>query len=119
MRHSPKPLWVLAAAIISTIFIHATPASADRAPSKEVLESAEPSLQGKAVDAARARVALALEAEGLDAGQIEERLGQLTAEDIGHLSEHVDTIQAAGNAPRYIWILLAIFLGLLILGALV
>lgn len=62
-------------------------------------------------------VAEALAASGLSRDQVEERLAQLDESDIRHLAGHLEQVQTAGAVPRYIWILLGIFLGVLILGA--
>ena len=59
---------------------------------------------------ARDEVARALAARGLSAGQVEERLTRLSNEDLRRLAANLDQIQAAGEVPKYIWILLAVFL---------
>jgi hypothetical protein len=55
-------------------------------------------------------VAKALEAQGLSPTEIEQRLAKLSSEDLQRLSANLDQIQAAGNVPNYVWILLAAFL---------
>jgi uncharacterized small protein (DUF1192 family) len=57
-----------------------------------------------------AEVAKALAVQGLSAGEVEQRLAQLSAEDLERLAANLDQIQAAGNVPDYVWILLAAFL---------
>ena len=65
---------------------------------------------------ARDEVAKALSAHGLRAEEIEERLDRLSDEDLRSLAGNLDQIQAAGDVPKYIWILLAIFLAVSILA---
>ncbi len=56
---------------------------------------------------------------GLSTEQIHHRLASLSPQEIHSFATHLDQIQAAGaNVPQYIWILLAVFLGVLILAAL-
>ena len=64
---------------------------------------------------ARDEVAKALAAHGLSAEDVDQRLDQLSDEDLTALAANVDQVQAAGNVPNYIWILLAIFLAVSIL----
>jgi hypothetical protein len=64
---------------------------------------------------ARAEVARALAQRGLDADDVERRLARLTDEDLRSLASNVEQIQAAGEVPKYIWILLGIFLAVSIL----
>jgi hypothetical protein len=59
---------------------------------------------------AHAEVAKALAAQGLSAGEIEQRLARLSGEDLHRLAANLDQVQAAGNVPDYVWILLAAFL---------
>jgi len=65
---------------------------------------------------ARDEVARALAAHGLTAAQAEERLARLSAEDVCALATNLDRIQAAGAVPNYIWVLLAILMGVTILA---
>jgi membrane-bound lytic murein transglycosylase B len=65
---------------------------------------------------ARQEVADALAAHGLSAEEVEERVAQLSAEDLSALAANLDQIQAAGAVPNYIWILLAILIGVTILA---
>ncbi len=59
---------------------------------------------------ARAEVGQALAAQGLRSADIEQRLSRLSDEDVRALAMNLDQIQAAGDVPKYIWILLAAFL---------
>jgi len=65
---------------------------------------------------ARQEVAEALAAHGLRAEEVERRLAQLSPEDLRSLARNVDQVQAAGNVPNYIWILLGILLAVTILA---
>lgn len=65
---------------------------------------------------ARQEVAAALQERGLSAAQAEERLAYLSDADLRSLADHVNVVQAAGDVPKYIWILLAIFLAVSILA---
>jgi hypothetical protein len=65
---------------------------------------------------ARDEVAQALAAQGLSADEVEQRLARLSAEDLSALAANVDQIQSAGAVPNYIWILLAILMGVMILA---
>ena len=71
----------------------------------------------KAIEASHARqeVADALAAHGLSAEEVEQRVAQLSAEDLSVLAANLDQIQAAGAVPKYIWILLAILIGVTII----
>lgn len=67
---------------------------------------------------ARDEVARALAAHGLKPDEVEARVAQLSASDLRQLAAHLDQVQVAGrNPPDYIWILLGVLLGVLILGA--
>jgi len=64
-------------------------------------------------------IAQILTHHGLSTAEAHQRLAQLSPEEIHTLMTQVDQIQAAGAAvPKYIWILLAALLGVLILTAL-
>jgi hypothetical protein len=97
---------------IASVLAPAMPASAERVGSR-----GEDAQASRAVDLARVRstlahpgVAKALAAQGLSAGEIELRLGQLSSEDIQRLAANLEQIQAAGSVPNYVWIILAVFL---------
>lgn len=66
---------------------------------------------------ARQEVALALAAHGLRQEEVEQRLAELSPEDLRSLAANVDQVQAAGSVPNYIWVLLGIFLAVSILVA--
>ena len=58
---------------------------------------------------------MALAAHGLSAAEVDQRLGRLSDQDLQSLASNLDQIQAAGTVPKYIWILLAIFLAVSII----
>jgi uncharacterized protein YidB (DUF937 family) len=63
-------------------------------------------------------VAQILTQHGLSTAEAHQRLAQLSPEEIHTLSTQINQIQAAGaSVPKYIWILLAVLLGVLILAA--
>jgi hypothetical protein len=64
---------------------------------------------------ARNEVARVLVERGLGADEVQERLARLSDEDLRSLAANVEQIQAAGQVPHYIWVLLGIFLAVSIL----
>ena len=99
----------------------AVPASASTIPSKATDEATVDTrvADRAAVESflAREEVARALEANGLTSEDVEQRLAQLSAEDLRLLADNIDQIQTAGEVPQYIWILLAILMAVTILTA--
>jgi len=97
----------------------APPAAAERIASKA--EAPDASRAGDLAHVsdvvARDHVAQALAAHGLTAQQIEERLVRLSDDDLHRLAANLDQVQAAGNVPNYIWILLGILLAVTIVAA--
>ncbi len=94
----------------------AAPAWAAPVPSKTAQRNAD--LSTVKAFLARDDVSRALAAAGLNDTQVEQRLARLTTEDLRFLASNVDQVKAAGTTvPRYIWILLGVFLGVLILTA--
>lgn len=64
-------------------------------------------------------ISAALARHGLTTDDVHERLAQLSADEIHTLSQQLDQLQAAGSGvPTYIWILIGILIGVLIIGAL-
>ena len=112
----PLPLAILAAVLLSI----AAPSLAAPVPSKTAAAAAPRETDAATVRSFLARddVARALAGTGLTPPQIEQRLARLSDEDLRYLASNLDQVQAAGTeVPRYIWILLAVFLGILILAA--
>jgi len=101
-------LWVASAAIAAPI-----PSKASAGAAPEVSRADRATV---AAFFARDEVANALAAHGLSAGEVEERVAELTPEDLSSLADNLDQIQAAGAVPQYIWILLAILIGVTILA---
>lgn len=67
----------------------------------------------------RPEVATALAEQGLSEEEVFLRLAQLSPEELQRLSSQVELLHAAGaGVPTYIWILLGILIGVLIIGAL-
>lgn len=82
------------------------------APGEDALERSE------TVENARVTVAEELGRHGLTDHQIEERLGQLSDEDLLYLADHASQVQEGGtNPPEYIWVLLGVFLVVAIVAA--
>lgn len=101
-----------------TLLALAVPASASVIPSKaEDAPSASRarSLEDARQALARAEVARALADHGLSVEEVDQRLDRLSDEDLRSLASNLDQIQAAGDVPKYIWILLAVFLAVSIL----
>ncbi len=67
---------------------------------------------------ARPEITAALAQHGFTDDVIQLRLAQLSPEEIHSLSGQLDQLQAAGSSvPTYIWILIGILLGVLIITA--
>ena len=94
----------------------ASPALAKPIPSKDAGGSLDAERATIETFLARDEVARALATTGLSHEQVEERLAQLSVEDLSTLAANVDQIQAAGEVPNYIWILLAVLMGVVILA---
>ena len=113
---------ILFVAFASMVLPIAAPALAAPVPSKP---ARAPAPDSRETDAAtvqsflgREDVARAMAGTGLTAPQIEQRLARLSDEDLRSLAANLDQVQAAGTeVPRYVWVLLAVFLGVLILTA--
>jgi len=111
-----------AGAFLPTLFWvgFALPSAADIIPSKAAdpapIASRETDLAQVKAFMARDEVAKALASRGLSPDQVSVRLAQLSPQGLHALAANVNQIQAAGNVPNYIWILLAIFLAVSILA---
>lgn len=103
---------LLTVVLTAIVFLPAMTASAERIASRgEDVDVARLSEVAPVREAlAHPEVAKALAAQGLSAGEVEGRLAQLSSEDLQRLAANLEQIQAAGNVPNYIWILLAAFL---------
>jgi Family of unknown function (DUF6627) len=105
----------LAAALL---LVSALPAAAERIASRAESPSATRADDLARVSdvVAREQVRVALAAHGLTPGQVDDRLARLSDEDLHRLATNLDQVQAAGNVPNYIWVLLGIFLAVSILA---
>ncbi len=97
----------------------ATPSLAAPIPSRAAVPAPARSVEADraAVEAwlARDEVSRALVAHGLRPDEVQQRVAQLSAQDVSALAGHLDQIQSAGQVPNYIWILLAILIGVTII----
>jgi hypothetical protein len=98
--------------LTAIVLLPGMPASAERIASRgEDTDASRPAELDRVHDVlSHAEVARALEAQGLSAGEVEQRLARLSSEDLQRLAANLDQIQAAGSVPEYVWILLAVFL---------
>ena len=114
MKRSWRFVSLLAAALLLGA---ALPAVAERIASKPDDASASRAADLARVSdlVARDDVAQALAAHGLSDEEIQQRVARLSDEDLQRLAANLDQVQAAGDVPQYIWILLAIFLAVSIL----
>lgn len=108
--------------ILGVVVSVASPVAAMQTPSKTVENQSLAERQGDlaAIQAviAQPEVAEAIARQGFTTDEVNERLAQLSPEEIHTLSLQLDQLHAAGvDVPKYVWILLAVFLGVLILGA--
>jgi hypothetical protein len=103
-------------ALLVTFAFLSAPAMGAPIPSKTAAEAREADLATVGSFLARDEVAQALAAHGLSGDEVEQRLARLSAEDLSALAANVEQIQAAGGVPQYIWILLAILMGVMILA---
>lgn len=113
---------LFSAATLATVVLASAPVAALPTPSKT---SRHQSVEAREADVAGVAVILdsgleqALAYHGLAPEEVHSRLARLSPEELKVLSTRLEQLQAAGvDVPRYIWILLAVFLGVLILGAL-
>ncbi len=104
----------VAVAILLALVCLAVPSMAGPIPSKAEAGTAD--LARIESFLARDEVARALAANGLSVGEVEQRLARLSAEDLAALAANVDQIQSAGEVPSYIWILLAVLIGVTIVA---
>jgi hypothetical protein len=101
----------LAALLVAGLVVppaHALPTSSKTAPDQTLAERAEDmAVLETALD--RPEVEDALAAQGLSRDEVNQRLAQLSPEELSSLSTQVDQIQAAGQ-PTYIWVMIAILI---------
>lgn len=100
--------------VVALLAVLAGPLTAGPIPSRAESRAEDLARVRSALD--RAEVARTLEDAGLTRVEVEQRLARLSAEDLATLAANVDQVQAAGEVPQYIWILLAILIGVTILA---
>jgi hypothetical protein len=108
----------LSLALAALCLLAALPAHAGRMASRSDETAGDArarSLEDARALLAREDVARALADHGLSASEVDQRLDQLSDEDLATLASNLDQVQAAGAVPNYIWILLGIFLAVSIL----
>ena len=121
MRAVTRPVAVVLIAML--LMAAQTPLAAMPTPSKT---ASEQSLEQRRVELAKIQdvvaqpeIVAALAQHGFSRDDVNQRLAQLSPDEIHHLATQVDQLQAAGaQVPTYIWILVAILLGVVIIGAL-
>ena len=113
---------VISFMFLALVVTAAAPLTALPAPSKTAPDQ---SLADRQIELAKIRavvsepqIAAALAQHGFTSEEVHQRLARLSPEEIHALSSQLDQLQAAGaSVPQYIWILLAVLLGVLILTA--
>ena len=109
---SKTPLAVLLATAF--LFTAALPAPALPVPSRaaddQSLAEREADLAALREVVAQDQVAAALEAHGYSQEDVNQRLAQLSPDELQQLSGQIDQLQAAGQVPSYIWILIAVLI---------
>lgn len=92
----------------------ASPASALPVPSKatddQSLFDREADLAQLEEVVARDEVSSALTAYGFSQDEVNQRLAQLSPEELHRLTGQIDQLHAAGQVPSYIWILVAVLI---------
>ena len=107
-------VWLLSAAFLPGSTLPAMAERiASRAESQPTIRSADLARVSDIV--ARDEVARALATHGLTPEQVDERLVRLSNDDLRRLAANLDQIQAAGNVPNYIWILLGVLIAVTII----
>lgn len=117
------PRLLIPSLLLTLLLVAGAPVVALQSPSKT---GPEQSVADREIELAKIQavvsqpeIAQILTHHGLSTAEAHQRLAQLSPEEIHTLMTQVDQIQAAGAAvPKYIWILLAALLGVLILTAL-
>ena len=110
-------------AVVLAVLVAATPSVAIKTPSKT---AADQTLEQREIDLAQVRVVVAqpevaevIARQGFTTDEVNERLAQLTPEDIHTLSTQIEQLHAAGaGVPTYVWILIAVALGVWVITAL-
>lgn len=98
-----------------------TPASALPVPSKSTDEQ---TLFDREADLAQLQeivavdeVSSVLAAYGFSQDEVNQRLAQLSPDELHQLNGQVDQLHAAGQVPQYIWILIAVLIAVVIIAS--
>ena len=113
------PKLLIPSLLLTLLVVASAPVVALQSPSKTKTEQ---SVADREIELAKIQevvsqpeIARILTQHGLSTVEAHQRLAQLSPEEIHTLSTQVDQLQAAGaSVPKYIWILLAALLGVLI-----
>ncbi len=116
------PKLLIPSLVLILLIVAGAPVVALQSPSKT---EPEQSIADREIELAKIQavvsqpeIAQVLAHHGLSTAEAHQRLAQLSPEEIHALSTQIDQLQAAGaSVPQYIWILLAVLLGVLILSA--
>lgn len=113
---------VIFALIVALCVTAGAPVAALPTPSKTQVEQSllERQIELAKIEAvvSQPEIAAALAQHGFSSDDVNQRLAQLSPEEIHGLSLQLDQLQAAGSSvPTYIWILIGILLGVLIITA--
>lgn len=113
---------VVFALIVALYVAVGAPAAALPTPSKTQVDQSllERQIELAKIEAvvAQPEIAAALAQHGFSSDDVNQRLAQLSPEEMNGLSLQLDQLQAAGSGvPTYIWILIGILLGVLIVTA--
>ena len=113
---------VVFALIVALYMAVGAPLAALPTPSKTTVDQsvADRQIELAKIEAvvAQPEIAAALAQHGFSNDDVHQRLAQLSPEEILVLSSQLDQLQAAGSGvPTYIWILIGILLGVLIVTA--
>lgn len=124
MHTSLRRLVIAALGFLALVAVFAPPAQALPAPSKtdagQTLSDREADLAALGALLDNEEVGEALAAQGFSREQVNERLAQLSADELNALASQTEQLQAAGQGgvPNYIWILIAVLIVVVILTAL-
>ena len=116
------PKLLIPSLVLSLLVVAGAPVVGLQSPSKT---EPEQSLADREIELAKIQAVVSqpqivqvLAHHGLSTAEAHQRLAELSPEEIHTLSTQIDQLQAAGaSVPQYIWILLAVLLGVLILTA--
>lgn len=113
---------VVFALIVALYLVLGVPLAALPTPSKTAVDQsvADRQIELAKIEAvvAQPEITAALAQHGFTNDDVNQRLAQLSPEEIHVLSSQLDQLQAAGSGvPTYIWILIGILLGVLIVTA--